>query len=43
MGAVLDILDLDLGQVSCPRGTTSQVFSRLLWNIFSKLRAELSS
>lgn len=33
----------DLGQASCPRGTTSQVSSRLLWNIFSNLRAKLSS
>lgn len=33
----------DSGQASCPRGTTSQVSSRLLWKFFSKLRAKLSS
>jgi len=33
----------DLGHASCPRGTTSQVSRRLLCNIFSKLRAKLSS
>ena len=30
----------DLGQPPCPRGTTSQVSSRFLWNIFSNFESQ---